>query len=176
MRLLFGSDQLVAQWVAQQIPHMAACPQFPPCVATGVVDSQYNPVAGVVFYNHQPLFRTIEIACAANTHRWLTRSLIRGIMAYPFDQMKVRRVTALTARDNVDTRRFLEKFGFKLEGTARMGFGDQDAMLYGLLDTEWLASPWMKGLAVKSEPTVKVTRRRRRRRQIAPPIMGASLH
>ncbi len=39
-------------------------------------------------------------------------------------------------------RRFLDAFGFRREGLVRKGFGDDDAMISGLLKREWEASRW----------------------------------
>lgn len=173
MRLVFGMDALVAKWVALRIPEMAPTFDFGPCAAIGVVDEHDMPIAGVVFHNEQPMFRSIAISCASTTPKWLTRSMIRGIMSHPFDRLKCVRVTSITARKNTPTRRFLEKFGFKLEGVARRGLGDDDAMLYGMLDTEWATSPWIKGLP-KPVSGPKVSKRRRR--QIAPQFRGELVH
>ena len=166
-------DALVAQWVAHQIPHVDAVRGFGPCVAIGVVDRFDMPVAGVVFHNYQSQYNTIDISTASVSPKWLTKSLIRGIMAYPFDQLGVGRVTAVTPRKATSSRRFLEHFGFTLEGVVRRGFGTDDAVVYGLLDNEWPKTRWKQDRAPQGDrdvaSAVKVVRRRRRQRQILSP-------
>lgn len=139
MKLVLGKDDLVGAFVAAQIPWVE---DFGPCAALGVEANDGTPVGGVVFFNYNPHYSSIEIAGAALRRKWLTLKLINEIMAYPFDQLKVGRITALTPRKATSARRFLEQFGFKREGLARRGFGTDDAVLYGLLASEWRASPW----------------------------------
>lgn len=71
---------------------------------------------------------------------WLTREHLRGIFAYPFQQLRVRRVTGIVHRKNKRARRIAEKIGFKLEGVCRDGFETGDACIYGITksDCRWL--------------------------------------
>ncbi len=143
MRLVLGRDAWVGGWVARLIPHVADAEAFGPYTAIGVESEAGEPLGGVVFSGYQPAYRSIEISCAATTPRWLTRPLVAAIMAYPFDQLGCQRVTAVTPRRNTPSRRFLEAFGFKREGLVRKGFGDDDAVVCGMLEREWRASRWV---------------------------------
>ena len=142
MRLLLGFDAAVAEFVAQRIPQVGQGVLFGPCSAIGVVDARNVLVAGVVFHGYMPACRSIDASFAADTPRWLTRSLASGIMAYPFTQLGVGRVTTLTPKRNRRARDFVERFGFKREGLLRKGFGDDDAVVSGLMAHEWKASPF----------------------------------
>ena len=179
MRLVFGMDPIVSNWVAARVPHVGLR-GFGPCVAIGIVDSNEQPIGGVVYNNYQPQYGSIDISCASITPRWLTKRMIRGIFAYPFDQLKVGRVTAVTPRKATSPRRFLEQFGFKLEGLVRRGFGTDDAVVYGLLVEEWQKTRWMQdrastgGLDVKR--AVKVVRRRRRQILTPVPRVAEQIH
>lgn len=179
MRLVYGYDQIVSNWVAARIPNMGGLP-FPPSTAIGVVDNNDQPIGGVVFTNHQPQYGSIDISCASITPRWLTKRLIRGIFAYPFGQLKVGRVTAITPRTATSSRRFLEQFGFKLEGLVRRGFGTDDAVVYGLLAEEWQNTRWMQNRTSQGErdakPVVKVVRRRRRQIRTPIPRIAEQIH
>lgn len=139
MRLLWGDDENVAAWVAARIPHMAG-EGFGACVAVGVLSQAGVPLAGVVFTNYRPQTRDIEMSFAADSRRWLTRGLITGIMRYPFVQLDCQRVTGFTPKRAKAARAFLDAFGFKREGVARRGFGNDDAIISGLLRSEWDAS------------------------------------
>ncbi len=142
MRLVLGRDAMVAEWVGFHIPHVGSGPAFGACSAIGVESEDGQPLGGVVFSNYQPSCRSIEASFAAASPRWLTRTMIRGIMSYPFDQLRCQRVTTVTPRKNKAARRFIEVFGFKREGLVRKGFGDDDAVISGLLEREWRASRW----------------------------------
>jgi RimJ/RimL family protein N-acetyltransferase len=150
MRLVIGHDPFFAAWVQARIPQMAGLPGgFGPCTAIGVAHGDVV-VGACVYHGYQPRFGSIEMSFASVDPRWLIgpagerKAIIRGLMGYPFDQLKVGRVSATTPKKNRAARRFIDKFGFKREGVARRGFGDDDAILSGLLESEWRASNWAR--------------------------------
>lgn len=134
MRLVLGQDERVADWTKARIPHAHS---WGAMAAIGVEDATGELIAGVVFNNYRPEYKSIEISTASSSARWLTKSLISGIFAYPFAQLGCQRVTAATPRNAHTARQFLETFGFIPEGIVRLGFGSQDALLFGLLASEW---------------------------------------
>ena len=145
MRIVLGRDPEVADWVARRIPHLGEGRAFGPCAAIGVESEDGRPLGGVVFSEWRPACRSIEASFASDTPRWLTRRIIGAILAYPFEQLGCQRITTLTPRRARAARRFLDAFGFKREGLVRKGFGDDDAMVSGLLKREWEASRWARG-------------------------------
>jgi RimJ/RimL family protein N-acetyltransferase len=134
----------VADWVGRRIAHVGTGEAFGPCAAIGVEAEDGRPLGGVVFSNWQPACRSIEASFAADGPRWLTRRLIGQILSYPFGQLDCQRITALTPRRATAARRFLEAFGFRREGLVRKGFGDDDAVVSGLLRREWETSRWVR--------------------------------
>jgi RimJ/RimL family protein N-acetyltransferase len=143
MKLLSGPfSPLVAQWVADQIGHGL---DWGPCEAIGVVDKDDNLIGGVVFNQYQPQYRNIEVSFAAIRPNWLTPSLVTGILSYAFDQLDCNRITSLTPKKLRRARQFLQKFGFKHEGTVRSGYGDDDCIISGLLKSEWQVHRFNKG-------------------------------
>jgi hypothetical protein len=91
----------------------------------------------VVFNAYQPQYRNIEVSFASTRANWLTPSLVTGILRYPFYQLGAARITSLTPKRLRPARQFLSKFGFKHEGTIRRGYGDDDCIISGLLESEW---------------------------------------
>lgn len=89
-------------------------------------------IAAVAVY-HEYRHPSIEMSFAADSPRWATRQVIYTLMAYPFDQLEVRRVTAITRKKNRKIRRLIEGIGFKLEGTLRFAYDkpNDDACVYG---------------------------------------------
>ncbi|MDX1396173.1 MAG: GNAT family N-acetyltransferase [Gemmatimonadota bacterium] len=64
----------------------------------------------------------------------------RGLLAYGFEHLKLRRVYAQHFAWNVGSGRVLQKLGMRHEGTLRAHherFGQQDSHLYGILASEW---------------------------------------
>ena len=142
--LVVGEDAAVTHWTCERIPHLALrIPYSPPGMvlgptsAIGVTDGQHM-LAGIVFHGYDPYVQSIEVSCAAEDRRWANREVFRAVLRYPFAQLDCQRVTAATPRRATSTRRFLEGLGFRREGSIRRGFGDDNAIVYGLLREEWL--------------------------------------
>lgn len=121
MRLLFGQDAVVATWVARHIPHMAS--DFGPNAAIGVTDESGQPMAGVVFHDYQPAYRTIQLSAAAISPRWATRRIVGQMLRYPFDELGVHKVWTATQHQNARALKFNEGVGFTKEATLKDHFG-----------------------------------------------------
>lgn len=129
--VIFGWDGQVANWVQH---HLKQAVPFQSFRAIGILHED-EIVAGVVYDRFSGHDLMMSIASTKPT--WATRSTLRTLFKYPFDQLGCERVTALVARKNKCARRMLERLGFVLEGVARKGYdGRQDAMIYGMLKTE----------------------------------------
>lgn len=135
MKLVSGFDALVSEWVGRKITGESHV--WGPHTAIGVVDKDDTLIGGVVFNNYRPEFGNIEVSFASDRADWLTPRLVRGILHYPFYQLGCQRITSVTPKRNRPARQFLQKFGFKHEGTIRRGLGDDDAIISGLLLKEW---------------------------------------
>lgn len=127
-----------------------------------------TPLAGVVFHDFHPQYRSVSMSIAADSPKWLSKPIISGIMAYPFTQLGAGRITAITAprESAASIWRFLLKFGFSQEGRVRKGLGDADAIVWGLLASEWRISKFN----VSRQVEVK-KRRRRRKTNGAHPVL-----
>lgn len=104
----------------------------------GVVDGP-ELLAVVIYSDYREI--DIEMSIASTTPRWASRDIIRALFEYPFIQLRTDRVTAITSKNNRHTRRFLERLGFRLEGTHRKALrGGRTACTYGMLRDEckWL--------------------------------------
>jgi hypothetical protein len=66
---------------------------------------------------------------------WSPR-VARDLARYYFGKLGCVRVTARTRASNASAIRACERLGFKREGVLRNGFGDEDALLFGLLASE----------------------------------------
>ena len=120
-KLLFGHDAQVAQWVLERIPHVQ---DFGACSAIGIGSEQTGTLyAGVVYSQYEPLFETIQASIASVSPLWATRGTIKALLHYPFEQIGVGLVWAVTRSDNAKARKFLTKIGFKQDGILRHRFG-----------------------------------------------------
>lgn len=141
--LVYGRDGDVADWVAAHWPETIA---FPSCRAIGIAEptgpGTARLIAGVVYTNLGYDGANIDMSIASITPRWCTRTVLGALFAYPFEMLKVRRVTALTHRKAKDVRDFLKRLGFREEGIARHGFARDDAVVHGMLRSEcrWIGN------------------------------------
>lgn len=70
------------------------------------------------------------------SRRWCTRELLIRWFAYPFLQLRLRRITGLVPSTNLRALDFDLKLGFKVEGQMREAFPDGDMMILGMLARE----------------------------------------
>lgn len=92
--------------------------------------------------NREPV--NIELSIASISPRWVNRGVVRGILHYPFCQLRVRRVTCLIGSKNERSLKFCEGLGFRREGLIREALGaNEDIVILGLLREEarrWLGT------------------------------------
>lgn len=145
-------------WTIRRIPHMAksGVTSFGPC-GVFVVASSAEPkariLATVVFHNHHPAYRMIEVSMASDTPMWAKPSVISPLLSYVFDTLRCERLQATVPRRGKGpkhTRKFLENLGFVYEGVGRRAFGDDDAVMFSMIREDaarWLSAPSAKRAA-----------------------------
>ena len=89
-------------------------------------------VAGVVVLNNYEQGLSVDLTFAGRLDARAARELCRII----FDDLKVRRVTAVTRMSNAFARAALLRFGFVREGVLRCRFANEDGIIYGLLRSD----------------------------------------
>lgn len=137
MKLVIDQPLYVANWVAEHIPSMHGQPFSGVSWAIGIQNDDIEPIGGVVFTNHVPAYRNVEISFAATSRRWLTRPIITAIMRYPFETLDCQRVTSITPKKNAEARAFIDRFGFAREASIWKGFGNDDAIISRLKRRDW---------------------------------------
>lgn len=137
-RLVCDRAAEVAAWVAAR----CGVAEFGPCAAIGV-EREGRLVAGAVFHEHD--HGSMLVSFAADDLRWAQRGVLAGIFAYPFRQVRCRRLTAVTDVANARAIRLLGKLGFRPEGRLREHFVNSagaasDGAIFGMLAREcrWL--------------------------------------
>lgn len=152
----------MARWVGERL----GIADFGPCVAIGICDGvrpawpadrngrSCGPavavpdgplIAGVVYNWYRQA--NIEMTIASTSPRWCSRSVLRGLFWYPFEQMGLHRVTAVTEHTFQSTRAFLDRIGFRDEGIMRRAYRNgNDAVIYGMLREEcrWIGDKGSK--------------------------------
>jgi len=142
--LVFDEPRLL-DWCASHIPHVPNAESWRrgEGYALGVADED-DILAVMVVHAFQRRFRDCQISMAAKSARWASRATIGALLRYPFGQLGVDRLTTIVASRNGRALKFNEGLGFVREGLCRRGFGDDDAVILGLLREDaqkWLLPP-----------------------------------
>src|SRR5512139_1266008 len=128
--ILIGADELVGEMVKSRIPHMRG-KDWGHYTALGVILNGVL-VGGVVFNNYRGF--DIHMSAAFDRPGWARRGVLRALCSYPFNDLGVRRVSAITGRKNKKAKKTLIDLGFVFEGVARKGLdGVDDAFCYSML-------------------------------------------
>lgn len=140
MKIIHDKQTEVMDWVAARMPLMFgdSIKHAGPYAALGVVDDKGELIAGTIFNDYHPTFSTIQVHLAADTPRWATTNIVRGILAYPFLQLRVNKVWGATPAYLERVLRFNKGIGFTREGVLRHHFGpNQHAVITGMLEKEY---------------------------------------
>lgn len=134
-RIVVGHDRVVCDWVYEK----AGGFYTNGCTGIGLArDGQL--VAGVAYdgFNGAQILmhsRIDDPAC-------LTREFTWFCFWYPFEQLKVRRVTGLVAKSNKPARRLDEHLGFKLEAVLKAAHPTGDLCIYRMFKDECRPLTW----------------------------------
>ena len=122
MTLLLGHSSAVARWVGERIPYGG---DFGPCQAVGVLSrDEGRLLAGVVYHEYQPDFRSVQLSIASDSPMWARRSNIAGLLSIPFLQMNCYRAWLATPIDNTRALKVNEHIGFTREAVCHSAFGE----------------------------------------------------
>ena len=119
-QLLYGKSEEVAEWVSLQIPEVNN--GFQQATAIGVV-SEGKLIAGVVYNEWQPDYKTLQLSIAAINPMWARKEVISGLLAYPFCQLDVYKCWMTVSSDNEKSLRMTTKVGFVKEGIMAHQYG-----------------------------------------------------
>jgi RimJ/RimL family protein N-acetyltransferase len=130
----FNQDEVVGQFVVDHIRNFDSIKDLGEYASLGIA---YNGklIFGVIYNNF--FGHDIEMSAAGTSKKWATKNILKMIFKYPFEQLKVRRVSMSIDKPNKHARKVVEKLGFKLEGIKRTGSkSGKDLCGYGMLITE----------------------------------------
>lgn len=140
MRVLWGADKDAMDFVAKRMP-----PLFGDSIryageyrAAAVINEQGEMVAGVVFNDYHPNFRTIMVHLAADTPRWATHRIIGEILGWAFVRSGINKVWGVTPAHLTRVLRFNAGIGFVREAVLRDQYGEgRHAVVTGMLAKEY---------------------------------------
>ena len=139
-QLIIGKDEAIAAWVRSKIPDMAG-DDFGPCVAIGMASDDGKKLwGGIVYHSYSPGLGLAMFTLASIHPRWAPRETIRRLLAVPFRQYNVRKLSAAIACDNERSLKLARGLGFKMEARLRHQFGDKrHGEVWSMMRTEFEA-------------------------------------
>jgi RimJ/RimL family protein N-acetyltransferase len=120
---LLGRDVEVAAWAFKTFGFHPT--QY--CMAIGILEDGLL-VAACMFHAHNGP----DVELSYYGPKTLTLDVVKGLAKIAVEQLGVSRITARTSRANKTITRGIKGVGFQYEGVRKCGYGDQDAIMYGL--------------------------------------------
>lgn len=137
MNLIYGYDEVVAEWVAERIPHVGAS-GFGLCSAIGIA-TDTALIGGMVYHDYQEEFGTIQLSIATTSPMWARKEIIRDLLAYPFFQLDCFKVWAAVPADNEPAIKTNIHAGFTKEAVLAHQFGrKRHAVICRMLKTDFI--------------------------------------
>ena len=105
-------------------------------------------IAGVAYANWNGVNVECHIA-SDRTRRWMTREYLWTIFDYPFNQLRVNRITVCVGEGNSESRRFVVHLGFELETTLCAAHPSGDLYIFRMWkkDCRWISQDYSKRYA-----------------------------
>ena len=134
--IVFDQDSKLLAWAANVLKVRYEPKQ---CAWLSEISNEGEIQAVVVYNRFSPY--NCEMSVASNGgKKWFSRRAARAWFGYPFNQMKLRRVTAVAESDNKRSIDMLKVLGFVEEATLKQWFGDKDGIVFRMTRSEckWL--------------------------------------
>lgn len=126
--LIYGEEERLLPWAQERVGVT-----FRPDAKTIGLERDGELRAVVIFDGFSPGDCNMHIA-SDGTRAWMSKSLLLSAFAYPFVQLKLRRLTGLVPANNADALAFDEHIGFVREGYhPEAGPNGTDLISMGLL-------------------------------------------
>jgi RimJ/RimL family protein N-acetyltransferase len=138
--IVYGDKQLLLGWAGKRLGM-----EFDERLSEPIGVENDGEILAVAVINNVR-WPNAEISFVMASPRWATRTHIAGIFAYPFLQLGMKRLSAVTEVKNQPARAFLCRLGFKQEGYHPEAFPSGDGVSYGLLREDaqcWLKERWV---------------------------------
>lgn len=126
--MIVENNPLIAKYVAEATGEEG----FGDCYTFGIVKKDLL-VGGCVINNYTGL--SVQMTFAG-IGLWCTHEFLTNCFSFAFNGLKCRRVTVLIAVSNVKSLKLAKHVGFKEEGIVRMGEGEDNLILLGMLPNE----------------------------------------
>ena len=125
--LIYGQEDRLLPWAQERIGVVFRRDAY----ALGL--EKGGELVAVVVYDGFSEFDCNMHIASDGTAAWMNKSLLVSAFAYPFIQLKLKRVTGLVPSRNEAALKFDEHLGFVREGLHPKACGDDDMISLGML-------------------------------------------
>jgi len=134
-RIIGGDSELVCDWVAARVGAEWSVGKGQ---GIGLARGE-DLIAGVVFDSFNGASVCMHVAAEPGA-KWMTKSYLYLCFAYPFKQLKVKKILGLVGSDNLQAQKFDEHLGFVLEATLKEAHPKGDLLVYSMTADQ---CPWL---------------------------------
>lgn len=136
--MIFFDADIIGPWVAERVGIKRYIPGTASAIGR-IKDGRI--VAGVLYQDYNGANVSAHIAGEGKS--WLNKKFLSIIFDYPFNQLKVNRITGYVVSTNKAAQNLDEKLGFKREAILRDAHPDGDLIIYAMHKDE---CRWLKDL------------------------------
>lgn len=140
--MIFFDADVIGPWVYQQIGTGDYLPKSGSAIAR-VRDNEI--IAGAVYERFNGV--SVVASIAGSGRGWMNRLFLSMIFDYPFNQLKVRRITAFVDASNARAKRINEHLGFEQEAILHDAHPNGDILVYRMTADK---CRWLKELPYES--------------------------
>lgn len=139
MALIYGNEERLLPWARERI----GLSGFRRDAYSIGLERDRELVAVVVYDGFSDADANMHIA-TDGSKRWMNKELLLAAFAYPFNQLGLRRVTAMVPAKNTAALEFDEHIGFVREGYHPKALPGDDLISLGLLreNCRWIAKEY----------------------------------
>ena len=132
-KIVRDTDNIITNWVCRNLNLSADWVKNN--ITLGVVKNN-QIIAGLIYHDIE-VGKMLSWTIYSHDKHWCTRKIVKELMRIAFDVFGVRRINIVVDTDNNKCLNFVQRLGFKIEGTLR-NFGDQgqDRYVLGLLQSD----------------------------------------
>ena len=141
MHLVYdGPDRPIKAFIEANIERCAERGLPRSGVAIGVANNDNVLVGGFYYHDYDPDAGVIEISLASTDKRWWTRSVLYGLLKYPFYDLGCQMIGSRTSAKDKALLRQLKAYGFDIHIIPRLFGREHDVAICTLTIEQWEAN------------------------------------
>lgn len=143
MHLVYGCPDQVRRFIEQGISRCTERGLPDHGIAIGVANEDNIIVGGFYYHDYDPDAGVIEVSMASNDKRWWNRSVLYGLLSYPFYDLNCQMVGSRVSMTDTALVRQLKAYGFDIHVIPRLFGREHDGAICTLTLEQWENNKFM---------------------------------